>query len=98
MRHGAARDIFRLARSIPPPVCGAAARTCQRPNLTILSGGLSVTLSQWSSGEAVMPLLRVLWQLFGALVDHLDGRRGRLCVRGPPDCLILLVHRKPLQP
>jgi len=45
-----------------------------------------------------MPLLRVARQLFGVLVDHLDGRRGRLCVRGPPECLILQVHRKPLQP
>src|SRR5262245_45889123 len=68
------------------------------PSLTILSGGLSVTVRQWPTGEAVMPLLRVARQLFGALVDHLDGRRGRLCVRGPPECLILQVHRKPLQP
>ena len=45
-----------------------------------------------------MPLLRVPRQPFGALVDHLDGRRGRLCVRGPPECLILLVHLKALQP
>jgi hypothetical protein len=45
-----------------------------------------------------MPLLRVSRQLVGAPVDHLDGRRGRLCVRGPPQCLILLVHRKALQP
>jgi len=45
-----------------------------------------------------MPLLRVARQLFDALVDHLDGPRGRLCVRGPPECLILPVHRKPLQP
>src|SRR5215831_7838519 len=45
-----------------------------------------------------MPLLRVSRQLVGAPVDHLDGRRGSLCVRGPPECLILLVHRKALQP
>src|SRR5262245_40556126 len=44
-----------------------------------------------------MPLLRVPRQFFGALVDHLDGRRGRLCLRGPPESLILLVHRRPLQ-
>lgn len=31
-----------------------------------------------------MPLDRVAWKPFDALVDHLDGRRGRLCVRGPP--------------
>jgi hypothetical protein len=32
-----------------------------------------------------MPLVRVPGQPFGALVDHADGRRGRLCLgRGSP--------------
>jgi hypothetical protein len=31
-----------------------------------------------------MPRARVPGQPFQALVDHADGRRGRLCVRAPP--------------
>ncbi len=31
-----------------------------------------------------MPLQRVCGQLLRALVDHGDGRRGRSCLRGPP--------------
>jgi len=35
-------------------------------------------------GESLMSLDRVPGQPFDALVDHADGRRGPLCVRGPP--------------
>jgi hypothetical protein len=31
-----------------------------------------------------MPLVRLLGQRFGTLVDHPDGQRGCLCLRGPP--------------
>jgi len=31
-----------------------------------------------------MPVLRVPARLFGARVDHLDGRQGRFCARDPP--------------
>jgi hypothetical protein len=35
-----------------------------------------------------MPLLRVPVQLFVALGDHLEGRRGRFCARDPPTSVV----------